>query len=307
MPLFAGKTWFRNNIAPYLTKIKSEICKQPPVVHSTTPIIVYTGQITHVILDGDYFHPGVTVYLPFIYGAVTNVNWINFHTIEFDIFVGSDSTVQPLITTCEGSVTIDVTSITTAWVDLRLGSGSAFTEQHRAGTSINRDSEGLYSDGVIWENWYKFDSHTWDRVSENKKVSIIMKNSGSAHMFGIMGNEQDESATAQYYQAEVYAYYTSSGIGRFYGTDAAHNGQSDNFSGTYTPTQPYMKIEYDDNGEAGAEVRFYDMVDLSNFNAGTLILTTTVGAVLDADSTTLYVAATTTATARMVAFKLEDM
>jgi len=307
MAIFAGKQWFRDNLAPFLTVIKGEICKHPPIIKDTQPIHVNTGTITHVVLKGDHFSPNVTVYLAFIFGTITNVNYIDFHTIEFDIFVGSDSTVDVLITTCEGEVHLAVEATTSTWVDLRTGSSSTWTETHDPGTNITYDAEGLTSSGSIWGNWYKFTSHTWLR-SVPKKVSIIMKNSGSAHMAGIMSNEQDESSSSQYYQAEIYAYISTSYFWGFYGTNAAHAGASNNQGNTPLGSYLYWKIIFENNGEVGSTFNVYGLMNLSNLDDVTNLLKTgTVSSAMTADGTTLYVAATTNNDSRMVAFKVEDM
>jgi hypothetical protein len=307
MAIFAGKQWFRDNLQPYLTVIKGELCKHPPVVHSTQPIHVVTGTVNHVILKGDYFHPNLTVYLPFVNGTITNVVWNNFHEIEFDIFVGTDSTVTPTITTCDGTATFDVLAVTSTWVDLRAGSPSTWTETHDPGTTITYDSEGLISTGSLWGNWYKFTSHSWARTTL-KKVEFIMKHNNTAHMAGIMGSEQDETSNAQYYQAEIYAYFPNTFWG-FYGTNVSHSGVNGSQAGAPALTDPYYKFVFENNGQPGSNYYLYGLADLSNFDdTSNLMMSGTVPASFTCDSPTLYVAATTANnTQRMVAFNITDM
>jgi hypothetical protein len=309
MAIFGGKQWFRDNLAPYLTIIKNQLCSIPPQIHMPLPIEVTTGVVTHVELKGDYFHPDTTVYLAFVYGTVTNVTWNNFHSIEFDIFVGSDSTVSVAVTSCGNTTNFDVVATTSTWVDLRAGSTDTWTETHDPGTTISYDAEGLISNGALWSNWYKFTSHSWLR-SVPKRVSFIVKHNGTAHMSGIMSNEQNEASTAQYYQAEIYSYYTGSTFWGFYGTNAAHGGVSSNQSGGQPiSTYPYYRFEFENNGEVGANYSLHGLADLSNFDDTSHQLKLgTVPANFTADGTTLYVAATTgTTSQRMVAFKIEDM
>jgi len=308
MALFSGKTWFRNNIMPYLTKIKAEIAASggtPPLVTTSTPPNFNINTVTAVSVTGDFFTPTMTATCPT--ATITNYTFISQQSCTFDILTSTAQTNTITLTTVGGSTTLSVTSLASAWVDLRTG-GSVYTETHRTGTTITQDADGLRSSGILWSNWLKITSVSWQRVNL-KRVSIIYRGDNSACMVGIMGSDQIESSTAQYYQAEIYAYNTGSAIARFYGTNAAHTGVSSAITSTTTSGNTYIKLVYSNNGNNTGTMKIYGLSNLSNLDdVSNLLNTITIPAVFTADSVTLYPCVTFGSTSqRLVAVKVEDM
>ena len=307
MTVHSGKTWFRDNISPYLTKIKAEMATvggSPPIVYSTDVTTIPINTVVTITVTGDFFTPAMTITCPT--ATISNYVFLTQQSCTFDI---TTTTAQNNVIsyTTSSSVTSDILSTVSAWTDLRTG-GDAYTETHDPGTTVTQDAEGLWSNGSLWSNWLKITSASWNRTNP-KRVSFVLKTGGTACMFGIMGNEQDENATAQYYQAEIYAYVPSTYVWGFYGTNAAHAGASSTQTNVTINAYPYTKIEFQDNGEAGSTFKIFGLSDLTDFDdESNLLGTWTVGVAMTADSTTLYPCCTTgSINIRFVAFKVEDM
>lgn len=308
MPLFSGKTWFRNNITPYLTKIKSEIasnsCCYPPIITAIDPIVFPISVTTTVGLKGEFFTPTMVITCPT--ATISNYTFINQQECTFDIITSTAQVNTITATTAGGSDTITIESVLSLWIDLRLGSTSTFTEEHKAGTTVTRYSDGMGSNGSLWSNWIRFPSDQWNR-STLKQCSIIMKKS-AANMAGIMSTEeQDENSSAQYYQAEIYAYMPSTYMWGFYGTNSANTGISGNQSNV-TISTPYYKIQFNDNGQSGSTFRIFGLADLTNFDdESDLLGTWTVPASFTANDNPIMPCVTMSGATRIVAYKVKDM
>lgn len=307
MPLFAGNTWFRDNIIPYLTKIKAEInansgCCSPPIVTSFNPPTFPINTVTTVTLIGDFFTPSLVITCGT--ATISNFQFITQQQCTFDITTNTGQVNTVDVSNGGGSVNISVESITSSWVDLRVGSSSVFTEEHSAGITVVRDAEGIGNTGNLWGTWLRFPSHSWDRVSL-KKCSIIVKNA-TLHMAGLMSTEnQNETSASQYYEAEIYVYMNGSAQA-FYGSNAAGIGVSDLHTAIAIPT-PYYKIEFNNNGQVGSQFKVFGLSNLTNFDdVSNLLGTWTVGTSMTANDVPIMPCITMTGATRIVAFKIED-
>ena len=310
MALFAGKPWFRTNIKPYLTKIKAEIAAasggNPPIITNHSPTDIPVDTATTITVTGDFFTPSTVVTCAT--GTITNYTFITQQSCTFDLECSTAQTNTIIFAGGGSTTSITIESTVSAWLDLRSTSSDTFTEAHKSGTAMVRDANGVgQTSGALWSHWLKFTSLAWTR-STPKTLSMIMTLGTSAHMAGIQGSDQDGSASAQYYQAEIYAYMPSNYLWGFYGTNAAHSGASNSQTNATLTGYGWYKVVWEHQGEPGTTVKVYGLSDLSDFDGGTLIQTWTVGTAMTANSTTLYPAVTYgNASQRVVAIKLEDV
>ena len=306
MAALQGKSWFRANIAPYLSIIKSAMSGYPPIITLVDTTTVTTNVTVTVTVTGDFFTPDMTVTCPT--GTTSNFVFINQHEVKFDFITTTAQSNTISFATPFGAASFTIVSTVVTWIDLRLGSGSTFTEVHRSGTTVTRDANGMRTSGSVWSSWVRFPSHEWNR-SVMKKLSMIVQGNSSAHMVGIMSAaNQNTTSTAQYYEAEIYAYCPSSYIWGFYGTNAAGGGTSNSQSNIQISSYPYYKIEFNDNGQVGSTFKVFGLSNLSNFDDQTNLLGTwTVGTNMSANDTLIMPCFTMSSGSRLVAYLVENM
>ena len=306
MPDFNGKTWFRENLAPYLSIIKSQMSGYAPIITSTNLTEIQTNVVETIVVTGDFFTPDLVVASNTL--TISNFVFVSQTEIQFDVTTTTAEANTVSLTTPFGAVTLNILSVSAPpWIDLRSGSGSVFTEQHRAGTNFVRDADGAGTTGAIFSSWLRFNSHQWDRNTP-KRLSIIGK-ANDTHMIGIMSTQnQNETASGQYFEAEIYAYVASTYVYGFYGTNISGGGVSQYLAGGSFGGKPYYKLQFNDNGEAGSTFRIFGLADLSNFDdESNLVATWTVPASFTANDTPIMPCITGGATSRIVAYLVEDM
>jgi len=306
--LFIGKTYFRNNILPYLTKIKAEIASNsgggnPPIVTSTDITEIPISTVTTITVTGDFFSPSMVVSCGT--ATITNYVFITQQSCTFDITTATPQSNTITYTGGGGSDTSTITSTVSNWIDLRTG-GDTYTESHDPGTTITQDATGLSSTGSLWDNWLRIDSHSWSR-SNLKRVSIIVK-SGNTHMVGILSELQGEGSASQYYEGEIWAYASGSNLIYFYGTNSLGAGTSQDISNSAL-SYTYHKVVFENNGQPGSTFRVYGFNSLADFDDNSNLLgSDTVASNMNANGSTLKVGTIFGNTSnRLVAFLIEDM
>ena len=271
-----------------------------PMFYDTTPPSIRLGDTKTLTITGEFFTPDMTV--TSTDATITNFTFISTESITCDIEGTAVLTATITLTTPVGTVDFTyLVDVASQWVDLRIG-GDAYTETHKSGTTVTQTTEGLQQSGSLWGNWLKITSEIWQR-SVPADVGIIMKMANSTLMFGIMGSLQNESSGSQYYQAELYCYFSSGNTSSFYGTNSSHGGVSGAIAVVSSAGYPYIKVKFSNNGEAGHTVYFYGLSDLNDFDDESHLLgQRTVPANMTAASPQLYLCATMGNTSqRMVA------
>jgi hypothetical protein len=311
MAIFNSLNWFRLQILPYLTVIKNNSNGLPaPIIYNYSPQLITAYPLltpTLINITGDFFHPLTTITCPTC--TITNSTFINSTSLSFEMGSSINLIHNITITTPSGSTVITVESILEQWIDLRSGTTSVFTVLSEPSTNITYNSEGIRSNGSLWWNWYKFNSHQWLR-STPKNISIIMKTRG-AHMCGILSEEQDENSNSQWLESEIMIYLNSGeSLSRFYGTDSTHNGVNGNILNISIDDNvyPYYKWTINNNGNVGEQYSIHGLADLTNFDDNSnLINSGVIDNVFTANGNTLMVGALPRGNTRMVAFKIEDV
>jgi hypothetical protein len=275
----------------------------PPIVNSQTVARINATSSNNVELSGDFFTPDTVV--TSLNGTVSNFNFSLQSSCQFDYTSDVEGEDTITITTPSGSVDINIiVNPPSSWVDMRAGRDT-FTEEHNAGLTVSRDTNGAYVNGSLWSSWYRINSHSWNRSSK-KKVSIIGKASQS-HMIGITSERQSLTSSSQYYQAEVVAYMSGNTLSGFYGKSAGGGGVNGGTSLSLSGN-PYYKLVFEDNGEANSTYSLYGLSDLSNFDDESILLgTNTIPAHMNGDGENLMVDVISTSTHRFIAFNIEDM
>jgi len=309
MTEFQGKDWFRANIAPYLQEIKNEICtlKYPPIVIEYTPRIVSVETWTTIHVVGEFFTPDIEILCQT--GEVSDIKFINGNKLLFRFKTAVSQIHELIFKTSGGETTIKISSNDVSWIDLREGSFTEFTVKNKPGTNITYDSEGLISDGTLWENWYKITSHKWKRKTP-KRVSIVMKGNRSTHMVGILGSDHREDYEYQYAEGEVWLYFKKEKLVGFYGTKKNHAIHEDySIPDNVVINSPYYKYIVEDNAVPGSNYYIYELENLDNLeDTSNLLYSGKISKLFTCNSKILYVGALTAYDKqRMVAFKIEDM
>jgi len=177
------------------------------VSHATTLDLTFTGS---------YFTPDTKVEITG--QTVNSVSFISVHEISVNVTSNTtDGLYDIKIINRVGSLVIpnafEVKLAT--WLDLRLG-GDSFTDgnaagndiRYTAGMSMTRDANGMYFSGSTpWSSWVKFESEGFTR-SSNSTVSWIFNQPSANMMIGIGSTASNETATDQYRQMEVEAYFS---------------------------------------------------------------------------------------------------
>lgn len=305
MAIFSAKTWFRNNIQPYLEIIKLNSSGNAPIIDSFSPQEIPTGSTMIITVTGQFLTPATTFSSPS--GTVSNIVFISTHEMTFDLIEPSPSLVTITVDNGFSSTTFQINAIVAPWVDCRLGSGSIFTVQTDVfGNGMIRDARGVGVDSSKWDAFVKFTSHEWSR-SNPAKVTIIMETIGNSNYAGIFGSEQDTLSNSQEDEFEISMFIRANdNLRRFRGTDVNHIALSSNIP-QVTVTSPYYKIVFFNNGAGGNAFQAFEKDDLVDFDVNNaLIVTEGIPATFTADSPLLQVGFSGNSNARIVAFRIEN-
>ena len=311
MAVYNGAEWFRLNIMPYLTEIKSSIggASYPaPIISSFTPTEFIINTPTTITAVGDFFTP--TTVITSNTATISNYTYIDQQHCSFTITTPTAQSNTVIVDNGSGNADILINSIAAStWVDLRAGSSSVFTEEHAAGTTLVRDANGISTTGSLWSTWVRFTSDTWTR-STPKKCSIIITSDFSI-MAGIVDlQNQDKTSVSQFYEGEIYGLIASNLLIGFYGTDSLDNGVSTSSdpSNPINITTSYCKLQFTNNGSAGSTFKIFGMGNITNLDdESNLLRTITIGAVHTANGQNIMPCALASGDARIVAYKVEDI
>lgn len=235
-----------------------------PIVVSLDKQTFSHNATTNVVLNGSYFTLGTTVIVN--QQSVNNVTINNGGELVFELTTNDIDGSYDLIIENESGQTIVSNAITvllSQWIDLRLGGDDFVVGQDlrlRSGMNMNRDSSGMYFDGASpWVSWVKFESLSWNR-GEGRSLEWIFTAPTAHMMIGIGSDQTNETNNAQYSQAEVQAYFTSStNFWGLYGNNgnvgsAGNNSNSANFGSNST-----LKIKFEDDGGKGSLFSIYEL------------------------------------------------
>ncbi len=248
-----------------------------------------------IIITGDYFIKDNMVVT--IEGQTVNsINYVDSQELIVNVTTNSTNGLYDItINNGHGEVVLSrafEVKLST-WIDLRQN-GEAFTHgnpagndiRYRSGMSMARDANGMYFTGANpWSSWVKFESLKWIR-GENKTLQWIFKHPNSSMIIGIGSTVTNETNTAQYAQAEVQAYLSSStNFWGLYGNNGAigFSGYQDNgisiSSGAY-------KIKFEQDGEAGKQFTLYKLPSANESDwddESNILKTFTIGGSLNPD------------------------
>lgn len=252
-----GIDWITNSSNP-IPFISSGGYSMPP---SSTKIIV---------ISGENFTPSTVASIPGFDGTVNSTTVNSSSELEISITAGTTETIYDIVisnggvlnTIWAGNGVNLLTVATSNWIDLRAG-GASFTDgngagndiRYRSGMGMSRDSSGMYFTGSTpWSSWVKFESLGWTRGT-NKTLQWIFTRPDAAMMIGIGSTTTDETSTAQYYQAEIEAYFSSAtNFASFYGK-STNQSVSYNISGG----SGVFKLVFEDDGDAGSTYTLYEI------------------------------------------------
>jgi hypothetical protein len=281
-----------------------------------------------ITIEGKNFTPSTTVSItnPIFTGTIDDINIISPTKMEVTITTDTTEDVYDIVLSNNGVVNTSWTSNgtdllevkTSTWIDLRSG-GDSFTSGNAAGNDIryqsamtlNRDTSGMYFTGTNpWSSWVKFESMRWNRGT-NKTLQWIFSSPDSNMMIGIGSNATNETATDQYRQAEIEAYFSSStslwGLYGNNGTIGATGSQSN--SQTIT-TGTILKIKFEEDGDAGDRFTLYQLPSANpiDWNDESTILTSLIiGGSLNPDESIImpFIIPTSGGSQRFIALKVE--
>jgi len=185
-----------------------------------------------------------------------------------------------------------------SWLDLRLG-GDVFTVgngagndiRHRAGMTVSRDANGMFFTGSTpWSSWVKFESLSWARGT-NQTVEWIFTAPTSFMMIGIGSTATNETATDQYRQGEVEAYFNSSTqFWGLYGNNGTPGATGNQTANTAISSTGVFKVKFEGDGDAGDTFTLYEIPSASDTDwddETTVITTFTIGGTLNPNETNI--------------------
>ncbi len=311
-----GTDWITNstNPIPYISTVNKY-----RMLPSTT------GTFT---LEGVNFTPttAVSITNPTFTGTVDSVNVLSPTEMEVTVTSGATEELHDIVLSNSGVLNtawtgngVDLFEVATStWKDLRSG-GDSFTDgngagndiRYRSGMSMSRDANGMYFSGASpWSSWVKFESLGWTRGT-NQTVQWIFTNPDGAMMIGIGSDATNETSTAQYAEAEVEAYFSSStNMWGLYGNNGTvGSAGSQNYSTAISSGGVY-KIKFENDGDAGDTVTLYQIPSAAPGdwdNETNVIITFSIGGSLNPDETNImpFIIPRNGGTQRFIAVKVE--
>ena len=251
------------------------------------------------------------------------INSITFNTAEEIVVNVTSGTTDQLsnltLITCDNLIlTYAIETKLSVWNDLRLG-GDAFTDgngagndiRYRAGMSMTRDAQGMFFTGSNpWSAWVKFESLGWTRGT-NKKLQWVFTKPTSSMMIGVGSTNTNETATDQYRQAEVEAYFQNANtMWGLYGNNGAVGGTGNQANSTSIVAGTVFKIVFESDGDAGDTFTLYQLPSAAPSdwdNTSTVLNTFAIGGSLNPDEVNImpFIIPRNGGTQRFVAVKVE--
>lgn len=264
-----------------------------PIIQSFSPQQANHNITGILTLNGGYFTPNTTVNI--VGQTVNSVNFIDDDTIQVDFTSNNIDGLYDIEVINEGGNTILSSAFTielSTWKDLRQG-GDAFTHgngtgndiRYRTGMNLLRDANGMYFTGSNpWSSWVKFEDLQWTR-GDNKTVEWIMTAPTSSMMIGIGSDATNETNTAQYAQAEVEAYFSSStNLWGLYGNNGTIGSAGNQNQSTTINSSGIFKLKFEGDGSAGSQFTLYEIpsANMSDWDDESNVITTfTIGGTLN--------------------------
>lgn len=229
-----------------------------------------------IILGGNFDYNSV-VEIPGWQGTIDSVDYVSNKELKVFVTAGSSESVYSVIVKNGGSPStgylvdkgadaVEVMSLP-PWVDLRSG-GASFSSgngagndiRYRSGMSMVRDANGMYFTGTgPWGSWAKFESLGWAR-GENKTFEWVFTAPTSNMMIGIGSTATNESSTAQYAEAEVQAYFSSStSLWGLYGNNGTIGSAGNQNVTTTISSSGIYKIKFEDDGGLGGTFSIFQL------------------------------------------------
>jgi hypothetical protein len=226
-------------------------------------------------IEGKKFTPtsDVSIINPTFDGTIDTVNVLSPTSIEVTVTTTATEELYDLVITNGGVLNtqwsgngVDGFEVKKSWIDLRLG-GEVFTDGNAAGNdirykstmSMSRDANGMYFTGQgIWSSWVKFESLGWTRGS-SKTLQWIFAEPDGAMMIGIGSDATNESASTQYQQSEVVAYFSASSLSSLHGNNGTVGSETSQSNSTSLNScgSDVFKIKFENDGSAGGQFTLY--------------------------------------------------
>lgn len=279
-----------------------------PYLTNTINFVTGTSETQTFTLLGNNFGTDSIITIPGFDGSVNSVNVINPSKMEvnitagttiglFDIIVTS-SGMNNTVWTGNGEDLLEVRTIS-PWKDLRIG-GDSFTSgnssgndiRHKNNMTLNRDANGMYFTGQNpWSSWVKFESLGWTRL-ENKTLQWIFTAPSSSMMIGIGSDATNENSSAQYAQAEVQIYFSSStNMWGLYGNNGNIGSYGNQSQGNSISSSGIYKAKFEADGGVGSTLTLYQLpsADPSDWdNENTIITSFQIGGTLNPDEDNIF-------------------
>lgn len=186
--------------------------------------------------------------------STSETGWFN-SSVEgiFDLIINIDKGRQ-----IRQSGVIEVKQST--WIDFREG-GSAIASgdfSMASKLSLVRDAEGVSFTGDSgWDTWASYDK-LLHPDTEKKTYSFILPRISSRLMIGVGRENNNETSTAQYFEGEVMAYFTSSSsFWGFYGNRTSESEGANFGSGKA------VKLVFENNAQVGSKFYLYELPGFS--------------------------------------------
>jgi len=300
-----------------------------PYISSVSPGAMYASTSKTISISGGNFDYNTNVSITGWPGTIDDTRYISNSLIEIDVTSAAALAIYSLVLSNgsidstgyeadEGLNALEVRA-PASWYDLRLG-GDAFSDgnaagndiRYRSGMSMSRDANGMWFTGSSpWSSWVKFESLQWNR-GDSFTLQWVFTRPSSNMMVGIGSDATNETSTAQYAQAEVEAYFSSStNLWGLYGNNgtigsAGNHSNSQSISGG---TGVYKAV-FENDGGLGTQFTLYELPSAAQVdwdNTATVLTQFNIGGSLNPDETNImpFIIPINGGTQRFVAVKVD--
>lgn len=241
------------NVIQALSSEKSDY--PPPYIAKVLPKKLQANSTGEIEIEGSFFTRSMTLEL--ISGVVRDVEFISDNKITATITTSGIGTLDLILNNGQETIGFRALEVIDApWIDLRQNGETLTLDTDLvlgSGIQAIRNASGMYFQGArLWSSSAAFEKYKFAR-GDSKSIEIIFNNSGNSYMVGVGKNPRNINSSAQYYEAELVAYFSGTRFNSLFGERASLSYQRTLASGGG------LKVKFTDDVKVGAEFFLYQL------------------------------------------------